>query len=99
MIMRYRQIPYSAKWDDLLDKIYNIPYFNQRILLNDSEVMEILDEVLNLINQPEKWIELSDEEGYNRDGIYVVSRIYDSDPDLYTIIYDGEIILTFDYNK
>ena len=61
--MRYRQIPFSAKWDDLLDKIYNIPYFNQRILSNDSEVMEILDEILNLINQPEKWIELSDEEG------------------------------------
>lgn len=99
MIMRYRQIPFSAKWDDLLDKIYNIPYFNQRILSNDSEVMEILDEILNLINQPEKWIELSDEEGYKSDGIYVVSRIYDSDPDLYTIIYDGEIILTFDYNK
>lgn len=93
--MKYTMIPFSAKWDELFERLYDIPFFQQLIISKDPEVMEILDEIVNLINHPKvKWIELSDEEGYTKDGIYVMSGIYESEPNLYTIIYDGQIILT-----
>ena len=81
--MKYTKIPYSYNWKQIISS------------MNDDEdynTMKIDQDMRSLIDNPNTlWVELTDNSKMIADGLYVI----DSENYLYTIIYNGEIVLTF----
>lgn len=81
--MKYTKIPYSYDWKQIISS------------LNDDEdynTMKIEQDMRSLIDNPNTvWIEIPYNSKMIADGLYVI----DSENYLYTIIYNGEIVLSF----
>lgn len=81
--MRYTKIPYSYDWKQIISQ------------MNDDEdynTMKIEQDMMSIIDNPNTvWIELADNSKMDKDGLYVT----DSENYLYTIIYNGEVVLSF----
>ena len=81
--MKYTKIPYSYDWKQIISS------------MNDDEdynTMKIEQDMISLIDNPNTvWVELADNSKMIADGLYVI----DSENYLYTIIYNGEVVLTF----
>lgn len=81
--MKYTKIPYSYNWKQIISS------------MNDDEdynTMKIEQDMRSLIDNPNTvWIEIPYNSKMIADGLYVI----DSENYLYTIIYNGEIVLTF----
>ena len=81
--MKYTKIPYSYNWKQIISS------------MNDDEdynTMKIEQDIRSLIDNPNTvWIEIPYNSKMIADGLYVI----DSENYLYTIIYNGEIVLTF----
>lgn len=81
--MKYTKIPYSYNWKQIISS------------MNDDEdynTMKIEQDMISLIDNPNTvWVELADNSKMIADGLYVI----DSENYLYTIIYNGEVVLSF----
>lgn len=81
--MKYTKIPYSYDWKQIISS------------LNDDEdynTMKIEQDMRSLIDNPNTvWIEIPYNSKMIADGLYVI----DSENYLYTIIYNGEVVLSF----
>ena len=81
--MKYTKIPYSYDWKQIISS------------MNDDEdynTMKIEQDMMSIIDNPNTvWVELADNSKMIADGLYVI----DSENYLYTIIYNGEVVLTF----
>lgn len=81
--MKYTKIPYSYNWEQIISS------------MNDDEdynTMKIEQDMRSLIDNPNTvWIEIPYNSKMIADGLYVI----DSENYLYTIIYNGEVVLTF----
>ena len=81
--MKYTKIPYSYNWKQIISS------------MNDDEdynTMKIEQDMRSLIDNPNTvWIEIPYNSKIIADGLYVI----DSENYLYTIIYNGEIVLSF----
>ena len=81
--MKYTKIPYSYNWKQIISS------------MNDDEdynTMKIEQDMISLINNSNTvWVELADNSKMIADGLYVI----DSENYLYTIIYNGEVVLSF----
>lgn len=81
--MKYTKIPYSYNWKQII------------LSVNDDEdynTMKIEQDMRSLIDNPNTvWIEIPYNSKMIADGLYVI----DSENYLYTIIYNGEIVLSF----
>ena len=81
--MKYTKIPYSYNWEQIISS------------MNDDEdynTMKIEQDMRSLIDNPNTvWIEIPYNSKMIADGLYVI----DSENYLYTIIYNGEVVLSF----
>lgn len=81
--MKYAKIPYFYNWKQIISQ------------MNDDEdynTMKIEQDMMSIIDNPNTvWIELADNSKMDKDGLYVI----DSENYLYTIIYNGEVVLSF----
>ena len=81
--MKYTKIPYSYNWKQIISS------------MNDDEdynTMKIEQDMRSLIDNPNTvWIEIPYNSKMDKDGLYVI----DSENYLYTIIYNGEVVLSF----
>lgn len=81
--MKYTKIPYSYDWKQIISS------------MNDDEdynTMKIEQDMMSIIDNPNTvWVELADNSKMIADGLYVI----DSENYLYTIIYNGEVVLSF----
>lgn len=81
--MKYTKIPYSYDWKQII------------LSMNDDEdynTMKIEQDMRSLIDNPNTaWVEVADNSKMIADGLYVI----DSENYLYTIIYNGEVVLSF----
>lgn len=81
--MKYTKIPYYYNWKQIISS------------MNDDEdynTMKIEQDMISIIDNPNTvWIELPDNSKMDKDGLYVT----DSENYLYTIIYNGKVVLSF----
>lgn len=81
--MKFAKIPYFYNWKQIISD------------MNDDEdynTMKIEQDMMSIIDNPNTvWIELADDSKMDKDGLYVT----DSENYLYTIIYNGETVLSF----
>lgn len=81
--MKYTKIPYSYDWKQIISSVNDDEDYN---------TMKIEQDMRSLIDNPNTvWIEIPYNSKMIADGLYVI----DSENYLYTIIYNGEIVLTF----
>lgn len=81
--MKYTKIPYSYNWKQTISSVNDDEDYN---------TMRIEQDMISLIDNPNTvWVELADNSKMIADGLYVI----DSENYLYTIIYNGEVVLTF----
>lgn len=81
--MKYTKIPYSYDWKQIISSVNDDEDYN---------TMKIEQDMISLIDNPNTvWVELADYSKMIADGLYVI----DSENYLYTIIYNGEVVLTF----
>ena len=81
--MKYTKIPYSYDWKQIISSVKDDEDYN---------TMKIEQDMRSLIDNPNTvWVEVGDNSKMIADGLYVI----DSENYLYTIIYNGEIVLTF----
>lgn len=81
--MKYTKIPYSYNWKQIISSVNDDEDYN---------TMRIEQDMISLIDNPNTvWVELADNSKMIADGLYVI----DSENYLYTIIYNGEVVLTF----
>lgn len=81
--MKYTKIPYSYDWKQIILSMKDDEDYN---------TMKIEQDMRSLIDNPNTvWIEIPYNSKMIADGLYVI----DSENYLYTIIYNGEIVLTF----
>ena len=81
--MKYTKIPYSYDWKQIISRVNDDEDYN---------TMKIEQDMISLIDNPNTvWVELADNSKMIADGLYVI----DSENYLYTIIYNGEVVLTF----
>ena len=81
--MRFAKIPYSYDWNNIIYQMNNDEEF---------DTMNIEQDMIALINNPDTvWIEIPD------DCKMITSGLYVTNPEEYhyTIIYNGEIVLSF----
>lgn len=81
--MKFAKIPYSYNWKQIISD------------MNDDEdynTMKIEQDMMSIIDNPNTvWIELADDSKIDKGGLYVT----DFENYLYTIIYNGEPVLSF----
>lgn len=80
--MKYTKILYSYDWKQIISDMNDEDYNTMKI---EQDMMSIID------NPNTVWIELADNSKMDKDGLYVT----DSENYLYTIIYNGEVVLSF----
>ncbi len=81
--MKYTKIPYSYDWKQIISSVNDDEDYN---------TMKIEQDMISLIDNPNTvWVELADNSKMIADGLYVI----DSENYLYTIIYNGEVVLSF----
>lgn len=81
--MKYTKIPYSYDWKQIISSVNDDEDYN---------TMKIEQDMISLIDNPNTmWVEVADNSKMIADGLYVI----DSENYLYTIIYNGEIVLSF----
>lgn len=81
--MKYTKIPYSYDWKQIISSVNDDEDYN---------TMKIEQDMRSLIDNPNTvWVEVGDNSKMIADGLYVT----DSENYLYTIIYNGEVVLTF----
>lgn len=81
--MKYTKIPYSYDWKQIISSMKDDENYN---------TMKIEQDVISLIDNPNTvWIEIPYNSKMIADGLYVI----DSENYLYTIIYNGEVVLSF----
>ena len=81
--MKYTKIPYSYNWKQIISSVNDDEDYN---------TMRIEQDMISLIDNPNTvWVELADNSKMIADGLYVI----DSENYLYTIIYNGEVVLSF----
>lgn len=81
--MKYTKIPYSYDWKQIISSVNDDEDYN---------TMKIEQDMRSLIDNPNTvWIEIPYNSKMIADGLYVI----DSENYLYTIIYNGEIVLYF----
>lgn len=81
--MKYTKIPYPYDWKQIISSVNDDEDYN---------TMKIEQDMISLIDNPNTvWVELADNSKMIADGLYVI----DSENYLYTIIYNGEIVLSF----
>ena len=81
--MKYTKIPYSYDWKQIISSVKDD---------EDYHTMKIEQDMRSLIDNPNTvWVEVGDNSKMIADGLYVI----DSENYLYTIIYNGEVILSF----
>ena len=81
--MKYTKIPYSYNWKQIISSVNDDEDYN---------TMKIEQDMMSIIDNPNTvWVELADNSKMIADGLYVI----DSENYLYTIIYNGEIVLSF----
>ena len=81
--MKYTKIPYSYNWKQIISSVNDDEDYN---------TMKIEQDMRSLIDNPNtEWIEIPYNSKMIADGLYVI----DSENYLYTIIYNGEIVLYF----
>lgn len=80
--MRYTKIPYSYNWKQIISDMND----------EDYNTMKIEQDMMSIIDDPNTvWIEIPDDSKMDKGGLYVT----DSENYLYTIIYNGEVVLSF----
>ena len=85
--MRFTNIPFSAKWDNMLERMYEVD--------SERDSKKVINEFLKLINRPNaKWNEISEDSYMEKDGIYVDSM---GSEYMYTVVYNNRLILSFQY--
>ena len=81
--MKYTKIPYSYDWKQIILSMKDDEDYN---------TMKIEQDMRSQIDNPNTvWVELADNSKMIADGLYVI----DSENYLYTIIYNGEVVLSF----
>lgn len=81
--MKYTKIPYSYNWKQIISSVNDD---------EDCNTMKIEQDMRSLIDNPNTvWVEVGDNSKKIADGLYVI----DSENYLYTIIYNGEVVLSF----
>lgn len=81
--MKYTKIPYSYDWKQIILSMKDDEDYN---------TMKIEQDMRSLIDNPNTvWIEIPYNSKMIADGLYVI----DSENYLYTIIYNGEVVLSF----
>ena len=81
--MKYTKIPYPYDWKQIISSVNDDEDYN---------TMKIEQDMRSLIDNPNTvWVEVADNSKMIADGLYVI----DSENYLYTIIYNGEVVLTF----
>ena len=81
--MKYTKIPYSYDWKQIISSVNDDEDYN---------TMKIEQDMISLIDNPNTvWIEIPYNSKMIADGLYVI----DSENYLYTIIYNGEVVLSF----
>lgn len=81
--MKYTKIPYSYDWKQIISSVNDDEDYN---------TMKIEQDMISLIDNPNTvWVEVADNSKMIADGLYVI----DSENYLYTIIYNGEVVLSF----
>lgn len=81
--MKYTKIPYSYNWKQIISSVNDDEDYN---------TMKIEQDMISLIDNPNTvWVEVADNSKMIADGLYVI----DSENYLYTIIYNGEVVLSF----
>ena len=81
--MKYTKIPYSYDWKQIISSMKDDEDYN---------TMKIEQDMRSLIDNPNTvWVGLADNSKMIADGLYVI----DSENYLYTIVYNGEIVLSF----
>ena len=81
--MKYTKIPYSYDWEQIISSVNDDEDYN---------TMKIEQDMISLIDNPNTvWVELADYSKMIADGLYVI----DSENYVYTIIYNGEVVLSF----
>lgn len=81
--MKYTKIPYSYDWEQIISSVNDDEDYN---------TMKIEQDMRSLIDNPNTvWIEIPYNSKMIADGLYVI----DSENYLYTIIYNGEVVLSF----
>lgn len=81
--MKYTKIPYSYNWKQIISSVNDDEDYN---------TMKIEQDMRSLIDNPNTvWIEIPYNSKMIADGLYVI----DSENYLYTIIYNGEVVLSF----
>ena len=81
--MKYTKIPYPYDWKQIISSVNDDEDYN---------TMKIEQDMISLIDNPNTvWVELADNSKMIADGLYVI----DSENYLYTIIYNGEVVITF----
>lgn len=81
--MKYAKIPYSYDWKQIISSVNDDEDYN---------TMKIEQDMRSLIDNPNTvWIEIPYNSKMIADGLYVI----DSENYLYTIIYNGEVVLSF----
>ena len=81
--MKYTKIPYSYNWKQIISSVNDDEDYNTMKI--EQDMMSIID------NTNTVWVELADNSKMIADGLYVT----DSENYLYTIIYNGEVVLSF----
>ena len=81
--MKYTKIPYPYDWKQIISSVNDDEDYN---------TMKIEQDMRSLIDNPNTvWVEVADNSKMIADGLYVI----DSENYLYTIIYNGEVVLSF----
>lgn len=81
--MKYTKIPYSYNWEQIISSVNDDEDYN---------TMKIEQDMISLIDNPNTvWIEIPYNSKMDKDGLYVI----DTENYLYTIIYNGEVVLSF----
>lgn len=80
--MKFAKIPYFYDWKQIISDMNDEDYNTMKI---EQDMMSIID------NPNTVWIEIPDNSKMDKDGLYVT----DSENYLYTIIYNGEVVLSF----
>ena len=81
--MKYTKIPYSYDWKQIISSVNDDEDYN---------TMKIEQDMRSLIDNPNTvWVEVGDNSKMIADGLYVI----DFENYLYTIIYNGEVVLSF----
>ena len=81
--MKYTKIPYPYDWKQIILSMKDDEDYN---------TMKIEQDMRSLIDNPNTvWVEVGDNSKMIADGLYVI----DSKNYLYTIIYNGEVVLSF----